>query len=267
MPSSGEKNRAANSTDTGASPKSVEAGHHRPEHQRRLLEEHLAIEHRHDPIGRPETSRRAHERMSASSMSHSAVDPRLVKKITPAAATIQSWYCRLCRTRLLLSCRPLHAKGTARREPVPVFHTRLRLYSRSSGRPSQHQFPLMLQARPTSPETTVAPAVCGRCRRPRCRSICRSRGNSISGKGRPSGDEPKGREEADFLHVCLASLDMFEPYGHGLGVLLVVVLIHQLDPTRRRSIVRYLLCAHGRRRRGRLAKNTRDPHPAQRFRS
>ena len=27
-----------------------EAGHHRPEHQRRLLDEDLAVEHRHDPI-------------------------------------------------------------------------------------------------------------------------------------------------------------------------------------------------------------------------
>jgi undecaprenyl-diphosphatase len=50
-------------------------------------------------------------------------------------------------------------------------------------------------------------------------------------------------QDGEILRTCLASLDIFEPFGHGLGALLVVVLIHQLDPPRRRSIPRILLCA------------------------
>jgi membrane-associated phospholipid phosphatase len=56
-------------------------------------------------------------------------------------------------------------------------------------------------------------------------------------------DEPRRQDQTDLLRVCLGSLDMFEPFGHGLGVALVVVLLHQLDPARRRSILRILLCA------------------------
>jgi membrane-associated phospholipid phosphatase len=41
----------------------------------------------------------------------------------------------------------------------------------------------------------------------------------------------------------LGFLDTFEPFGHGLGLALVIVLVHQLDPTRRRAIPRVLLCA------------------------
>jgi len=36
-----------------------------------------------------------------------------------------------------------------------------------------------------------------------------------------------------------------EPFGHGLGVLLVALAIHQLDPLRRRGIPRLLVCALG----------------------
>ncbi|HUT10545.1 MAG TPA: phosphatase PAP2 family protein [Thermoguttaceae bacterium] len=36
-----------------------------------------------------------------------------------------------------------------------------------------------------------------------------------------------------------------EPFGHGLGVLLIALAIHQLDPLRRRGIPRLLVCAFG----------------------
>jgi len=37
-------------------------------------------------------------------------------------------------------------------------------------------------------------------------------------------------------------LDMFEPFGHGLGVVLVVLMIHQLDRRRRRALLRLVVC-------------------------
>jgi len=40
-------------------------------------------------------------------------------------------------------------------------------------------------------------------------------------------------------------LYMFEPLGHGLGVLLIVVAIHQLDAARRWALPRVLACAFG----------------------
>jgi len=36
---------------------------------------------------------------------------------------------------------------------------------------------------------------------------------------------------------------MFEPFGHGLGLVLVLVTLHQLDPGRRWAIPRVLACA------------------------
>ncbi len=62
-------------------------------------------------------------------------------------------------------------------------------------------------------------------------------------KDEPPRQSIVGQREGDFLQVCLASLDVFEPFGHGLGVLLIAVLIHQLDAARRRWIPRILLCA------------------------
>ena len=41
----------------------------------------------------------------------------------------------------------------------------------------------------------------------------------------------------------LGYLDMFELFGHGLGVVLVVLMLHQLDPGRRWAIPRVLACA------------------------
>jgi membrane-associated phospholipid phosphatase len=59
----------------------------------------------------------------------------------------------------------------------------------------------------------------------------------------PQRPQAGGQEEGDLLRICLGSLDMFESFGHGLGVLLVVVLVHQLDAAGRRFIPRIALCA------------------------
>jgi len=45
------------------------------------------------------------------------------------------------------------------------------------------------------------------------------------------------------VHAYLGYLDMFEPFGHGLGLALVLVAFHQLDRGRRWAIPRVLLCA------------------------
>ncbi len=41
----------------------------------------------------------------------------------------------------------------------------------------------------------------------------------------------------------LGYLNVFEPFGHGLGIILVLVAIHQLDPARRWAIPRLAVCA------------------------
>jgi membrane-associated phospholipid phosphatase len=46
------------------------------------------------------------------------------------------------------------------------------------------------------------------------------------------------------IHAYLGYLDIFEPFGHGLlGVSLVLFVVHQLDPSRRWAIPRVLACA------------------------
>ena len=41
----------------------------------------------------------------------------------------------------------------------------------------------------------------------------------------------------------LGYFDIFEPFGHGLGVVLVLLMLHQLDPARRWAIPRVAACA------------------------
>ncbi len=46
------------------------------------------------------------------------------------------------------------------------------------------------------------------------------------------------------IHGYLGYFDIFEPFGHGLlGVSLVLLVLHQLDPARRWAIPRVLACA------------------------
>jgi membrane-associated phospholipid phosphatase len=45
------------------------------------------------------------------------------------------------------------------------------------------------------------------------------------------------------IHAYLGYFDMFEPFGHGLGVALVLIALHQLDPSRRWAIPRVICCA------------------------
>ncbi|MEN6450283.1 MAG: phosphatase PAP2 family protein [Thermoguttaceae bacterium] len=61
----------------------------------------------------------------------------------------------------------------------------------------------------------------------------------------------QAKHEADVIGgvhpwlACLGYLDWFELFGHGLGVVLVIFLVHQLDPARRWAIPRALVCAFG----------------------
>jgi|WetSurMetagenome_2_1015567.scaffolds.fasta_scaffold304227_1 membrane-associated phospholipid phosphatase len=45
------------------------------------------------------------------------------------------------------------------------------------------------------------------------------------------------------VRAYLGYLDTFEPFGHGLGLAIVLVALHQLDPARRWAIPRVLVCA------------------------
>jgi membrane-associated phospholipid phosphatase len=45
------------------------------------------------------------------------------------------------------------------------------------------------------------------------------------------------------VHAYLGYFDIFEPFGHGIGVLLVLVVLHQLDPARRWAMPRVAACA------------------------
>jgi len=45
------------------------------------------------------------------------------------------------------------------------------------------------------------------------------------------------------IHAYLGYLDIFETFGHGLGVLYIVITLHQLDPSRRWAIPRVICCA------------------------
>ena len=49
--------------------------------------------------------------------------------------------------------------------------------------------------------------------------------------------------QSETIHGCLAFFDMFEMFGHGLGVAVLLVALHQLDPGRRWAIPRVLACA------------------------
>ena len=100
----------------------------------------------------------------------------------------------------------------------------------------------MLQARPTRrklllPLTFVVAAACAL---PVDMPIARQFHNWKIGPPRQS---MAGQKEGEFLRTCLLSLDMFESFGHGMGVVLVAVLIHQLDAARRRSLLRIMACA------------------------
>jgi membrane-associated phospholipid phosphatase len=45
------------------------------------------------------------------------------------------------------------------------------------------------------------------------------------------------------VHAYLGYFDIFEPFGHGLGVVIVLMVLHQLDPARRWAIPRVAACA------------------------
>jgi membrane-associated phospholipid phosphatase len=45
------------------------------------------------------------------------------------------------------------------------------------------------------------------------------------------------------VHDYLGYFDTFEPFGHGRGVVLVLLILHQLDPKRRWAIPRLAVCA------------------------
>ncbi len=45
------------------------------------------------------------------------------------------------------------------------------------------------------------------------------------------------------IHSLLGCMNMFELFGHGLGVVVLLLALHQLDPDRRWAIPRVLACA------------------------
>jgi membrane-associated phospholipid phosphatase len=64
----------------------------------------------------------------------------------------------------------------------------------------------------------------------------------ISMKLRSWNDHASAAYDND-IHAYLGYFDMFEPFGHGLGVALVLLALHQLDPARRWAMPRVLVCA------------------------
>jgi membrane-associated phospholipid phosphatase len=47
---------------------------------------------------------------------------------------------------------------------------------------------------------------------------------------------------SETIHGCLAFFDMFEVFGHGMGVAVLLIVLHQLDPGRRWAIPRVIAC-------------------------
>jgi membrane-associated phospholipid phosphatase len=50
-------------------------------------------------------------------------------------------------------------------------------------------------------------------------------------------------EYSENIHAWLGYFDIFEPFGHGIGVVLVLITLHQLDRGRRWAIPRVAACA------------------------
>jgi membrane-associated phospholipid phosphatase len=47
------------------------------------------------------------------------------------------------------------------------------------------------------------------------------------------------------LDIVLKGLNRFETFGHGFGVVIVLILLHQLDPSRRWALPRVIACSFG----------------------
>lgn len=50
-------------------------------------------------------------------------------------------------------------------------------------------------------------------------------------------------DESATIRGYLGYVDAFEPFGHGLGVIFILFMLHQLDPSRRWAIPRVTACA------------------------
>jgi membrane-associated phospholipid phosphatase len=59
----------------------------------------------------------------------------------------------------------------------------------------------------------------------------------------PVADAFQVWRQSPTIHAYLGFFDIFETFGHGLGVVLVLLALHQLDPERRWAIPRLLSCA------------------------
>lgn len=69
----------------------------------------------------------------------------------------------------------------------------------------------------------------------------------LAGMAALGGDVPvaslvRGWNQSPTIAAYLGYLSIFEPYGHGLGVILVLFAMHQLDPSRRWGIPRIVAC-------------------------
>lgn len=49
-------------------------------------------------------------------------------------------------------------------------------------------------------------------------------------------------DKSETISSYLGYFDVFEPFGHGLGVIIVLFILHQLDPSRRWAIPRVIAC-------------------------
>jgi membrane-associated phospholipid phosphatase len=58
-----------------------------------------------------------------------------------------------------------------------------------------------------------------------------------------AGTLKEWRDHRPIVRAYLGYLDMFEPFGHGLGLVLVLAMVHQLDRGRRWAIPRLAVCA------------------------
>ncbi len=55
----------------------------------------------------------------------------------------------------------------------------------------------------------------------------------------------RGWRENPTLRGYLGYFNLFEPFGHGLGLVMMLFIVHQLDPARRWALPRVALCALG----------------------
>ena len=125
--------------------------------------------------------------------------------------------------------------ATARFVGLDRVRRKVYAHCKPSAPPGQHHFRHARQP-PSFSQISVAPAAgCGRG--------CRAGHRSAGGHETAALERPGEHEFDPNVHAYLGYFDIFEPFGHGIGVALVLVVLHQLDPARRWAIPRVAACA------------------------